>query len=67
MYKVILKYFLLTCFLLPVIVSAQQINKNTTGKNGMVVSAREEATRIGLQVLMKGGNAFDAAIAVHFA
>lgn len=67
MYKVILKYFLLIGFLLPLVVSAQEINKNTSGKNGMVVSAREEATRIGLQVLMKGGNAFDAAIAVHFA
>ncbi len=33
----------------------------------MVVSAREEASRIGLDVLMKGGNAFDAAVAVHFA
>lgn len=33
----------------------------------MVVSAREEASRIGVEVLMKGGNAFDAAVAVHFA
>ncbi len=47
--------------------SAQQIDKNVTGKNGMVVSARAEASQIGLEILMKGGNAFDAAIAVHFA
>lgn len=33
----------------------------------MVVSAREEASKIGLDILMKGGNAFDAAVAVHFA
>jgi len=48
-------------------VFAQQVNKNVTGKNGMVVSARGEASKIGMEVLMKGGNAFDAAIAVHFA
>ncbi len=58
---------LLVGWFFPSIISAQQINKNASGKNGMVVSAREEATRIGLDVLMKGGNAFDAAIAVHFA
>jgi gamma-glutamyltranspeptidase/glutathione hydrolase len=67
MYKVVVKYFLLFCFLLPFAASAQQISKTASGENGMVVSAREEATRIGLEVLMKGGNAFDAAVAVHFA
>lgn len=33
----------------------------------MVVSAKAEATTIGLDVLRRGGNAVDAAIAVHFA
>ncbi len=38
-----------------------------TGKNGMVVSAHPLASEIGVEVLKKGGNAYDAAIAVQFA
>lgn len=34
---------------------------------GMVVSAREEASKIGIQILEQGGNAFDAMIAVQMA
>jgi gamma-glutamyltranspeptidase/glutathione hydrolase len=67
MYKTIIKYFLFFAFFFPSMLGAQQVNKNVTGQNGMVVSAREEASSIGLEVLMKGGNAFDAAVAVHFA
>lgn len=37
------------------------------GKNGMVSSANEIASRIGVEVLVKGGNAADAAVAVGFA
>ena len=36
-------------------------------KNGMVVSAREEASKIGVEILKKGGNAFDAMIATDLA
>lgn len=36
-------------------------------KNGMVVTANPYASDIGLDILKKGGNAFDAAIAVQFA
>lgn len=35
--------------------------------NAMVVSAREEASRIGIEIIKKGGNAFDAMIATHLA
>src|SRR3954471_20893837 len=36
-------------------------------KNGMVVTAQQHATRIGVDVLKSGGNAVDAAIAVGYA
>lgn len=36
-------------------------------KNGMVVSAEPLATKVGVQILKKGGNAVDAAVAVGFA
>ncbi len=66
-FRGVLASFFVLIFISPNCLSAQQVSKNATGKNGMVVSAREEASRIGMEVLMKGGNAFDAAIAVHFA
>ena len=35
--------------------------------NGMVVSARQEASKIGVDILKKGGNAFDAMLATELA
>lgn len=34
-------------------------------EKAMVVSAREEASKIGAAILQKGGNAYDAMIATH--
>jgi gamma-glutamyltranspeptidase / glutathione hydrolase len=41
--------------------------QTATAKNGMVVSQERHATQIGVEVLEKGGNAVDAAVAVGFA
>jgi len=45
------------------------LGKNNSGqfKNGMVVSANEIASQVGVDILKKGGNAVDAAVAVQFA
>jgi gamma-glutamyltranspeptidase/glutathione hydrolase len=43
------------------------IQKEATGDSAMVVTAHPLATKIGLEVLRKGGNAVDAAVAVQFA
>jgi gamma-glutamyltranspeptidase/glutathione hydrolase len=42
-------------------------NKKTIADSAMVVSAREEASKIGLQILKDGGNAFDAMVATEMA
>ena len=48
-------------------ISNYTINKSAVGTNGMVVSAHPFATKVGVDILKKGGNAVDASIAVQFA
>ncbi len=45
----------------------KEVVQGVKSKNGMVVTANPYASEIGLDILKKGGNAFDAAIAVQFA
>ena len=49
------------------IIRYESIHHPVKGKYGMVVSQREIASRIGADVLERGGNAVDAAVAVGFA
>ena len=47
--------------------NAQTIVSKASGRNGVVVSTQQEASKIGLRVLKDGGNAIDAAVAVGYA
>jgi len=46
---------------------AAAIRAPVAAKNGMVVAEERLATRIGVEILQRGGNAVDAAVAVGFA
>ncbi len=44
-----------------------EVKKSIIAEKAMVVSAREEASKIGVEIMKKGGNAFDAMIATEMA
>ncbi|MEQ6123235.1 gamma-glutamyltransferase [Pseudotenacibaculum sp. MALMAid0570] len=45
----------------------KEIERGLISEKGMVVSARAEASKIGVEILKKGGNAFDAMMATELA
>jgi len=57
------KKFYSLCFFIILLFSCN----NTQYKNGIVVSAKVEASQVGVDILKKGGNAFDAMIATDLA
>ena len=57
-----IKYYFLLLFSITSLAQTGLISKKA-----MVVSAREEASKIGIEIMQKGGNAFDAMIATEFA
>lgn len=54
-------------FLLCACSTAAEHTHGVLARNGMVVTAHPEATRVGVEILRQGGTAMDAAIAVQFA
>ncbi|MGB7786448.1 MAG: gamma-glutamyltransferase [Salinimicrobium sp.] len=51
----------------PTLVAVPSEARGLIAEHAMVVSAREEASKIGLQIMKQGGNAFDAMVATEMA
>ena len=59
--------FLIKTILIISLTSSLSFAQLARSRNGMVSSASDLATKVGVEILQKGGNAIDAAIAVGFA
>ena len=64
MKKIFLTISFIIPYLFPIIITAQT---GLVTQKAMVVSAREEASKIGVEIMKKGGNAFDAMVATELA
>ncbi|AVI51782.1 gamma-glutamyltransferase [Pukyongia salina] len=63
----LLLLFVISCKTEPAQQATNPVSEGVKAENAMVVSAREEASQIGVDILKMGGNAYDAAIAVELA
>lgn len=63
-FKIVSKKQFLLLLLIPFSIYSQ---KGLVADKAMVVSAREEASKIGIEIIKKGGNAFDAMVATQLA
>ncbi len=65
--EIILTILFLTQCNMPQVTNKKRPHDEVIAGNAMVVSARREASKIGIKILKEGGNAFDAMIATSFA
>ncbi|MBI4811034.1 MAG: gamma-glutamyltransferase [Ignavibacteriales bacterium] len=59
-------FLFLSILLISQVVLFSSTLSSARGRNGMVVSAHRLASEVGVEILKKGGNAIDAAVAVGF-
>jgi len=64
MKKTTIHHLILFLYFFPIVIIAQP---GLITQKAMVVSAREEASKIGVAIMKKGGNAFDAMVATELA
>lgn len=62
-----LTYRIFYCFIVLFISNLTKAQSGLVADKAMVVSAREEASKIGVAIIKKGGNAFDAMVATELA
>jgi len=61
------RYLILLIMFIQFSCNNDNVKRGVVSENAMVVTAREEASRIGIEILKKGGNAFDAMVATELA